>query len=51
MLIYKVTEFYGELGDFPIEFASQQENRPLLEDSNVKAKKHLQDRAHKTSIC
>jgi hypothetical protein len=51
MLIDKVTEFYGELGDFHIEFASQLEKRPLLEDGNVKAQKHLQDRAHKTSIC
>ena len=36
MLRDKVTEFFVEMDDFCIEFASQLENRPLLEDLSVK---------------
>lgn len=35
MLRDKVTEFFVEMDDFCIEFASQLENRPLLEDSSA----------------
>jgi hypothetical protein len=36
MLRDKVTEFFVELDDFYKEFASQLENRPLLQDPSVK---------------
>ena len=35
MLRDKVTEFFVEMDDFCIEFASQLENRPLLEDLSL----------------
>jgi len=35
MLRDKVTEFFVEMDDFCMEFASQLENRPLLEDPSV----------------
>ena len=36
MLRDKVTEFFVEMDDFCLEFASQLENRPLLEDPSAK---------------
>jgi hypothetical protein len=36
MLRDKVTEFFVELDDFYLEFASELKNRPFLEDASKK---------------